>query len=71
MGGSRLANIALAAPERAPLPIFGLTFLLACLLSLFVEHAAWQVGTYLFCVAKRACLRAGGATERAVRACPG
>eukprot|EP00966_Prymnesium_polylepis_P123761 2862030-Prymnesium_polylepis.1 len=66
-GGGQLAHMVLAAPARAPMQIFGVTFLIAMLLSQFVEHGGWNVAVFIAAATRHAARRALGASNRAVR----
>eukprot|EP00966_Prymnesium_polylepis_P240877 5570648-Prymnesium_polylepis.1 len=67
VGGAHLARVTLDAPVDAPLPMLGLSFFAATLLSQFFEHSAWNVAHFLVHALIHAARRAFGASGRAVR----
>ena len=69
-GSGQLAHMVLEAPTRAPMQIFGVTFLIAMMLSQFVEHGGWNVAVFVEAATRHAVRRALGSSNRAVRSIP-
>ena len=70
VGGVQLARVTLDAPVEAPLPLLGFSFIVAALLSLFVEHSARSVAPFLARAAGRLLRRAHDGAKEAVRSGP-
>jgi hypothetical protein len=70
VGGVQLARATLDAPVEAPVPMLGLSFLVAMLLSHFVEHSAWRVAPHLVRAAGCLLRRAYGSVRDNVRSGP-